>query len=142
MSIHLSTQFMPTPAKAGERIILGVGIVLLLTTAFALIDGRLPPAECPDEGELGAGEDCTSSGDSGWLIPTAAVVCFAVVLVSRISRNSGSELFGRTLPDETAAEMQERMGADNVDKHDDERLSDAWATMETKMLSSKHDEEE
>ncbi len=133
---------MTTPAKAGERIILGVGIVLLLATAFALIDGRLPPAECPDAGESAAAEDCTSSGESGWLIPTAAAICFAVVLVSRTARNSGSELFGRILPDETDSEMQNRMRSDNVDKHDDERLSGAWASMETKMLSSKHDEEE
>ena len=142
MTIHPPTRSMATPAKAGERIILGVGIVLLLTTAFALIDGRLPPAECPEDSGLGVDEECTAAGASGWLIPTAAIICFAIVMVSRYSRNSGNGLFGRALPDETDDEVEDRMRTDNIERHDDERLSGAWATMETKLLSNKHGEEE
>jgi len=131
---------MTTPARAAEHLFLGLGIVLLLATAFALIDGRLPPADCPEEKTL---EICTSSSDLGWLVVGGAALFLSIGLMMRVSRTSGSgALFGNLFSDENEQSIATRVAEDFNDAHDTDRLTGAWANLETKMLETSHSEEE
>jgi len=132
---------MATPARTAEQLLLGVGIVLLLATSFALIDGRLPPADCPDDPTL-IEDPCTSSSEIGWLIPAGAILTLAIGLMMRFSRTSGTgPLFGNLFSDENDATTIARLTEEHSDAHDTDRLSGAWANLETKMLESTHEEE-
>jgi hypothetical protein len=134
---------MQTPARAAERLFLGLGIALLLATAFALIDGRLPPADCPEPDASLIDEPCTSSSPIGWLVPVGAALGLGLGLVFRTARQSGtSPPFGKYFPNESESQISERVSKEHSDAHDIDRLSGAWANMETKMLESTHGEEE
>tara|TARA_B100000214_G_scaffold148405_1_gene106134 strand:+ start:952 stop:1353 length:402 start_codon:yes stop_codon:yes gene_type:complete len=131
-----------SPSQSAENLIIGLGIVLLLATAFALIDGRLPPAECPVS-TSGLEDVCTSSSVIGWLIPGTAVLCLTLGISSRMAHNSGRTSFlDRFFTNESESEIAKRVSADYEDEHDTDRLSGAWANMEAKMLESNHSEEE
>ncbi len=133
---------MNSPSQSAENLIIGLGIVLLLATAFALIDGRLPPAECPVS-TSGLEDVCTSSSVIGWLIPGTAVLCLTLGISSRMAHNSGRTSFlDRFFTNESESEIAKRVSADYEDEHDTDRLSGAWANMEAKMLESNHSEEE
>ena len=131
---------MTTPARAAENLCLGLGIVLLLATAFALIDGRLPPADCPDEDTQ---EICTSSSISGWLVVGGAALFLTIGLMMRMSRTSGGgSLFPNLYPDEDENVIANRVADEFNDAHDTDRLTGEWANLESKMLESSHSEEE
>ena len=133
---------MNSPSQSAENLIIGLGIVLLLATAFALIDGRLPPAECPPS-TSDLDDACTSSSVIGWLIPGTAVLCLTLGLSSRMAHTSGKISFlDRFFTNESESEMAKRVSEDYDDEHDTDRLSGAWANMEAKMLESNHSEEE
>ena len=133
---------MNSPSQSAENLIIGLGIVLLLATAFALIDGRLPPAECPSSAS-DLDDACTSSSAIGWLIPGTAVLCLTLGISSRMAHNSGRKSFlDRFFTNESESEIAKRVSEDFEDEHDTERLSGAWANMEAKMLESNHSEEE
>jgi len=131
-----------SPSQSAENLIIGLGIVLLLATAFALIDGRLPPAECPPS-PSDLDDACTSSSVIGWLIPGTAVLCLTLGISSRMAHNSGkASLLDRFFTNESEFEIAKRVSEDYDDEHDTDRLSGAWANMEAKMLESNHSEEE
>ena len=133
---------MNSPSQSAENLFIGLGIVLLLATAFALIDGRLPPAECPETTSALA-EACTSSSILGWTITGAAVICLIVGISSRMAHASGkNSLLDRFFSNESESEVAKRVSEDFEDEHDTERLSGAWANMEAKMLESNQAEEE
>ena len=133
---------MNSPSQSAENLIIGLGIVLLLATAFALIDGRLPPAECPPS-TSDLYDACTSSSVIGWLIPGTAVLCLTLGISSRMAHNSGkASLLDRFFTNESEFEIAKRVSEDYDDEHDTDRLSGAWANMEAKMLESNHSEEE
>ena len=133
---------MNSPSQSAENLIIGLGVVLLLATAFALIDGRLPPAECPSSAS-DLDDACTSSSVIGWLIPGTAVLCLTLGISSRMAHNSGRKSFlDRFFTNESESEIAKRVSEDFEDEHDTERLSGAWANMEAKMLESNHSEEE
>ena len=73
---------METPARAAERLFFGLGFALLLATAFALIDGRLPPDECPEPDESLIDDPCTASSPIGWLVPGGAALALGLGSVS------------------------------------------------------------
>ena len=131
---------MTTPARAAEHLFLALGIVLVLASAFALIDGRLPPADCPEEETQ---EICTSSSDIGWIVVGGSALFLAVGFMMRMSRTSGSgALFGNLFLDEDENSIATRVADEFDDGHDTDRLTGAWASLETKMLESSHSEEE
>ncbi|MEE3083548.1 MAG: hypothetical protein VX320_05650 [Candidatus Thermoplasmatota archaeon] len=131
---------MSTPARSAENLSLGLGIVLLLATAFALIDGRLPPADCPEEDTQ---EICTSSSDFGWFVVGGAALFLSIGLMMRMSRTSGSgSLFPNLYPDEDENAIADKVADEFDDAHDTDRLAGAWANLESKMLESSHSEEE
>ena len=136
-------QTMETPARAAERLFLGLGFTLLLATAFALIDGRLPPDDCPEPDESLIDDPCTASSPIGWLVPGGAALALGLGFVYRTARQSGtSPPFAKYFPHESESEISERLSSEHADAHDTDRLSGAWANMETKMLESTHGEEE
>lgn len=133
---------METPALAAERLLLGLGFTLLLVTGFALIDGRLPPAECPETEALNA-PACTAAGPEGWILPGAAAFSLALGGAMRFARGSGDgPLLPGLFPDETEADVAARLAADHEDADDADRLTGDWARMEAKMLGESHPEEE
>ena len=134
---------MQTPARAAERLFFGLGFALLLATAFALIDGRLPPDNCPEPDLPQHDEPCTASSFIGWLVPGGAAIGLGLGFVYRTARQSGaSPPFSQYFPNESESDIVERVSEDHSDAHDTDRLSGAWADMETKMLESTHGEEE
>ena len=133
---------MNTPSKSAENLFIGLGIVLLLVTAFALIDGRLPPADCPTSTSI-TDEPCTSSSVIGWAIPGAAIISLFLGISSRMAHEAGKRsLLDRYFTNESESDISSRVSEDYQDEHDTERLSGAWANMEAKMLESSHGEEE
>ena len=133
---------MNTPSKSAENLFIGLGIVLLLVTAFALIDGRLPPADCPTSTAI-TDEPCTSSSVIGWVIPGAAIISLFLGISSRMAHEAGKRsLLDRYFTNESESDISSRVSEDYQDEHDTDRLSGAWANMEAKMLESSHGEEE
>ncbi len=133
---------MQSPAHSAERLFFGVGIALVLVTAFALIDGRLPPDECPEVTPLNA-EPCTASSSLGWIFPAGAVITLGLGMMYRSSRKAGNPPpFAKYFPNESESQITERISEEHSDAHDTDRLSGAWANMEAKMLETTHGEEE
>ena len=133
---------MNTPSKSAENLFIGLGIVLLLVTAFALIDGRLPPADCPTSTAI-TDDPCTSSSVIGWVIPGAAIISLFLGISSRMAHEAGKRsLLDRYFTNESESDISSRVSEDYQDEHDTDRLSGAWANMEAKMLESSHSEEE
>ncbi|MDP6905923.1 MAG: hypothetical protein QF440_00720 [Candidatus Thalassarchaeaceae archaeon] len=131
---------MDTPATTAENLFLGLGMTLLLVTAFALIDGRLPPDECP-EGDTQ--EICTSSSEFGWIVPALAGLSLTCGIMMRFSRISGNgPLLGNLFSDEDEKTISNRLTKDYIDANDTDRITGAWANLETKMLESNYNEEE
>nr|AIE98727.1 hypothetical protein [uncultured marine group II/III euryarchaeote KM3_07_G11]AIF06443.1 hypothetical protein [uncultured marine group II/III euryarchaeote KM3_192_C12] len=125
---------MEPPAVTARRLLLGLGFALLLATAFALIDGRLPPADCPDDPL----SNCTSTGTIGWLIPGAAI---ASLLAGFTLSNSNSPL-STLFPSQDVAVQEAALTEEVAEELDEEDLSDAWANLEKGLLESKVSEEE
>jgi len=133
---------MSTSSESAQNLFIGLGIALLLATAFALVDGRLPPADCP-KSPSPQDEPCTASSELGWLIPGGAIICLGIGLTARMSRKSGNAtILDRFFSNESESEMTERLSEEFADAHDTDRLSGAWADMEVKMLETTHGEEE
>jgi|TARA_Y100000994_G_scaffold176052_1_gene145255 hypothetical protein len=131
-----------TPSKSAENLFIGLGIVLLLVTAFALIDGRLPPADCPTSTAI-TDDPCTSSSVIGWVIPGAAIISLFLGISSRMAHEAGKpSLLDHYFTNESESDISSRVSEDYQDEHDTDRLSGAWANMEAKMLESSHGEEE
>ena len=134
---------MQTSAQAAERLFFALGITLLLATAFALIDGRLPPDDCPESDDSLMSEPCTASSLIGWLVPGGSAIALGLGFVFRTARQTGSAApFGKYFPNESHSQISERLSEEHADAHDTDRLSGAWANMETKMLETAHGEEE
>jgi len=133
---------MQAPARVASRVLLGLGLALLLATAFSLQDGRLPPAECPPEEDLTA-NPCIASGNSGWLLPGGAFACLLLAGMLRLqyARGVRTPLSG-LFPSEDEERLRELMFTDEVDASDEERLGDAWADLERGLLEQRVGEEE
>ena len=129
---------MEAPARAARRLLFGLGIALLLATAFALIDGRLPPSECPEDTY-----NCTASNDMGWLLPVATVVTLLAgyILHLGIEKGVNSPLL-KMFPAVGPSAQRDALLSDVSDSQDEDSLSDAWADLEQGLLSSKEKEEE
>ena len=133
---------MSTSSESAQNLFIGLGIALLLASAFALIDGRLPPADCPESTSPQA-EPCVASSELAWLIPGGALICLGIGLTARTARKSGiPTILDRFFSNESESDMAERLSEEFADAHDTDRLSGAWANMEVKMLETNHSEEE
>ncbi|MBT4060029.1 MAG: hypothetical protein HOE69_06970 [Euryarchaeota archaeon] len=129
---------MEAPARTARRLFLGLGLALLLATAFALIDGRLPPSVC-EEDVYG----CTASSELGWLLPVAAALSIFAGLLLHLSIDMGvSTPLLSLFPLEGTKEQRENIFNDLSDSQDESELSDAWADLEQDLLSPAIVEEE
>ena len=114
---------MNTPSKSAENLFIGLGIVLLLVTAFALIDGRLPPADCPTSTAI-TDETCTSSSVIGWLIPGGAVVSLFLGISSRMAHDAGKRsLLDHYFTNESESDISSRVSEDYKKDQETERLT-------------------
>ena len=133
---------MSTSSESAQNLFIGLGIALLLASAFALIDGRLPPADCP-EPVSSQDEPCVASSELAWLIPGGSLICLGIGLTARAARKSGNTtILDGFFSNESEAETAQRLSEEFADAHDTDRLSGAWANMEVKMLETNHSEEE
>ncbi|MCS5534864.1 MAG: hypothetical protein NZ802_03320, partial [Candidatus Poseidoniales archaeon] len=75
--------------------------------------------------------------------PGGAVIALGLGFVYRTARLSDTPPpFSQYFPNESQSDVANRVSEDHSDAHDTDRLSGAWANMETKMLESTHGEEE
>jgi len=138
----VSRTHMQAPARIARRLLLGLGLALLLATAFSLQNGRLPPAECPPEDDLAA-DQCIASGISGWLLPGGAAACLLLggMLHLQFTRGVRTPL-SKLFPSEDEGQLREHMFTDDTDANDEDRLGDAWADLERGLLEHSVGEEE
>ena len=138
MGQALFVVIMEAPARAARRLFFGLGIALLLATAFALIDGRLPPSDCPEDMY-----NCTASNDMGWLLPAVTIFTLLIgyILHLGIEKGLNSPLL-KLFPAVDSSSQREDFTMDVSDSQDEGYLSDAWADLEQGLLSSKEKEEE
>ena len=129
---------MEAPAHTARRLLFGLGLALLMATAFALIDGRLPPAVCAENAI-----ECTASNDISWLVPASTVVTLLAGFIIHLGITKGvkSPLL-HLFPIEGPSAQRERMVSDLSESQDEDDLSGAWANLEQGLLSSKVEEEE
>ncbi len=129
---------MEAPARTARRLLFGFGIALLLATSFALIDGRLPPSECPEDTY-----NCTASNEFGWFLPAATILTLfsGYLLHLGIEKGFNSPLL-KMFPVADSSTQRESISMDISDSQDESHLSDAWADLEQGLLSSKENEEE
>lgn len=133
---------MQAPARVARRLLLGLGLALLLATAFSLKDGRLPPADCPENQDPLA-DACIASDDTGLLLPGAALVCLLLAGILHLQFTRGMRTpFSRLFPNEDEEGMRERMLTEEADVSDEDRLGDAWADLERGVLEARLGEEE
>ena len=133
---------MQAPARIASRVLLGLGLALLLATAFSLQDGRLPPAECPPEEDLGP-DPCIASGDFGWLLPGGTIACLLLAGMLHLQYMRGLRTpLSALFPSEDEERLRELMFTDEVDASDEDRLGDAWADLERGLLEQHVGEEE
>jgi len=133
---------MQAPARIASRVLLGLGLALLLATAFSLQDGRLPPAECPPEEDLEA-NPCIASGDFGWLLPGGTIACLLLAGMLHLQYTRGVRTpLSALFPSEDEERLREFMFTDEVDASDEDRLGDAWADLERGLLEQHVGEEE
>ena len=129
---------MDAPAHTARRLLFGLTLALLLATAFALVDGRLPPSECLDDEY-----NCTASNSMGWLIPVATMTTFLAGYILHIGIEKGvnSPLL-KMFPATDSSTQRKILSMDISDSQDEASLSDAWADLEQGLLSPKDKEEE
>lgn len=134
----LSLTLMVAPAYTARRLLFALGLTLLFATALSLVEGRIPPSECP-EGDF----ECTAGGDLGWLLPgaTALSLTAAFILHLGIEKGVTSPLL-KMFPAEDEAAQRQAFNDEMRDAQDEENLSDAWAGLEAGLLSSGTSEEE
>ena len=128
---------MEAPAYTARRLLFGLGLALLMATAFALIDGRLPPAVCAENAI-----ECTAGTDISWLVPafTAITLFSGLIIHLGITKGLKSPLL-HLFPIEGSSAQRERMVSELSDSQDEDDLSGAWANLEQGLLSSKVEEE-
>ena len=128
---------MEAPAYTARRLLFGLGLALLMATAFALIDGRLPPAVCAENAT-----ECTAGTDISWLVPAfTAITLFAGLIIHLgITKGLKSPLL-HLFPVEGSSAQRERMVSELSESQDEDDLSGAWANLEQGLLSSKVEEE-
>ncbi len=129
---------MEAPAHTARRLLFGLGLALLLATAFALIDGRLPPSVCAENAI-----ECTASTDISWLVPAFTVVTLLAGFIIHLGITKGvkSPLL-HMFPIEGPSAQREHMINELSESQDEDDLSGAWANLEQGLLSSKIEEEE
>lgn len=125
---------MESPARAANRVLLGLGLGLLLATGFAFQAEWLPPTECEvATGPFPVEDTCRELGQAGWLLPLAALITLGLALWGMSSVNQGRlGPFGRMFPLEGEFAMRQRI-ATELDEATGDGTSSAWARLEATL---------
>tara|TARA_B100000925_G_scaffold145994_1_gene109324 strand:+ start:1767 stop:2111 length:345 start_codon:yes stop_codon:yes gene_type:complete len=107
---------MDEPSKAANRILLGTGFGLILLCGFALIDGRMTIEK------LGIGH----------LFLLTGIICLAMARLVLYENSFLSQYF----PNESEHELKQRVDDEVHQQSRDNRIGNAWAELESKVLSS------
>ena len=124
---------MDTPASAAYRIIFGTGLGLLIISGLLFTMELLPPNTCSSE-QL----DCISTNSFGWLIPIFGILFITVGTLTY----KKPDLFGNLIPNTTSDDRRHTLEKDIIQEQiEDSKSSDAWSSLEKKLLTSKIEEE-
>lgn len=125
---------MNTPAAAAWRILIGTGIGLLIVSGFLFSMGLLPPVECDS-----TDSNCINTNIFGWLIPISGVLFTS----SGILFWRKPDVLGDLFPN-TDEENRKKIHAESLleEQTEDANSSDAWSSLEKKLLVGKVAEEE
>jgi hypothetical protein len=124
-----------TPARRAERVLIWAGAGFCVAAAFSVATS------------VGAsvGQDCTADCN----IPVITYILlglglFSIIISSQAMINRRSNrpaILHSVFSDEIDAVAAMRAEASELDRLDEARLGDSWATMEEQHLSEKHGEE-
>ena len=124
---------MDTPASAARRIIFGTGLGLLIISGLLFTMGLLPPTRCSSE-QL----NCISTNSFGWLIPIFGLLFIIIGILSYNNPN----LFGNLIPNSSEIERRDSLEKDIIQEQlEDSKSSNAWSSLEKKLLINKIEEE-
>ena len=113
---------MDEPSKAAQRVLLGTAFGLILLCGFAIIEGRMRI------GEFGIGH----------IFLACAIIC---LLSSRMLDYQNSVL-SEYFPNETEKELRLRVDGEINQINHENRVGDAWAKLESKVLATEIGAEE
>jgi hypothetical protein len=113
---------MDEPNKAANRILLGTGFGMILICGFAIIEERMVIDK------LGVGH----------LFLSAGIIC---LVVARLLNYNASFLMS-IFPNETEAELTQRVSDEVNQITRDSRVGNAWAALESKVLAEEIIEEQ
>ena len=113
---------MDEPSKAANRVLLGTGFGLILVSGFAIIEDRM------DIMDLGFGHIFLLLG--------------AICLVTAKLLQSRHPLLSTIFPNETEAELKLRVDKEMNQINYENRVGNAWAELESKVLATEIDSEE
>ena len=113
---------MDEPSKAANRILLGTGLGMILICGFAIIEERMIIEK------LGIGH----------LFLLTGIIC---LIMSRLLKYNASFL-ANIFPNETEAELKQRVNDEVNQITQDNRMGDAWAELESKVLANEIVEEQ
>ena len=113
---------MDEPSKAANRILLGTGFGMILICGFAIIEERMAVDK------LGVGH----------LFLLTGIIC---LVMSRLL-NYDASFLAKIFPNETEAELKQRVGDEVNQITQDNRMGNAWAELESKVLADEIIEEQ
>ena len=106
---------MDEPSKAANRILLGTGFGMVLICGFAIIEERMVVDK------LGVGH----------LFLLTGIIC---LVMSRLL-NYDASFLTKIFPNETEAELKQRVSDEVNQITQDNRMGNAWAELESKVLA-------
>ena len=113
---------MDEPSKAAYRILLGTGFGLILLCGFAIIEERMSVTE------IGVGHIFLGLG----------IICLATARLLQ----SHKQLFIGLFPNETESDLKLRVNNEISQLSHENRVGNAWAELESKVLAIEIESEE
>ena len=125
---------MNTPAAAAWRILIGTGIGLLIVSGFLFSMELLPPVTCDS-----IDTNCINTNAFGWLIPISGFLFMSIGIICWRKPELLSNLFPNTDEEDRKKQHTESLLEEQLE---DANSSDAWSSLEKKLLVEKVTEEE
>ena len=113
---------MDEPSKAANRILLGTGFGMILICGFAIIEERM----------------VVDTLGIGHLFLLTGIIC---LIMSRLL-NYNASVLANIFPNETEAELKQRVSDEVNQITQDNRMGNAWAELESKVLTDEIIEEQ
>ena len=125
---------MNTPAAAAWRILIGTGIGLLIVSGFLFSMELLPPVTCES-----SDTNCVNTNVFGWLIPISGFLFTSIGIICWPKPELLKDLFPNTNDEDRKKQHTESSLEEQLE---DANSSDAWSSLEKKLLVGKVTEEE